>query len=320
MNRPAVHDLSAATAGIRADVFRGLSRSHKRLPCKYFYDEAGSRLFERICELPEYYPTRTELGILRADAAAMAACLGPDCLVVEYGSGSGTKTRLLLEALQRPAGYVPVDIAGEFLQQTAATLSGRFPGLSVRPVCADFTRPFALPADLPTAARRAVYFPGSTIGNFGPPAARRLLAGMARLVGTGGAVLIGVDLKKEPCILQAAYDDAAGVTAQFNRNLLTRINRELGGTFRVENFTHHTFYNPTRGRIEMYLISRRRQTVEISGRPVHFTEGESILTEYSYKYTVRGFQDLASAAGLRPRQAWTDPRRWFSVQYLTAAK
>src|SRR4051812_40352168 len=182
-NTPAVHDLSPAVARFRADVLRGLRRRHKRLPCKYFYDEAGSHLFDRICELPEYYPTRTELGILRADAPAMAARLGPDCLVIEYGSGSGTKTRLLLDALDRPAGYLPVDIAREHLERSAAALAADYPGLTVLPVCADFTRPFALPPGMPAAARRVVYFPGSTIGNFGPGAARRLLAGMAELAG-----------------------------------------------------------------------------------------------------------------------------------------
>jgi dimethylhistidine N-methyltransferase len=317
MSKPAVHDLSPALARFRADVLRGLRRPRKRLPCKYFYDDAGSRLFEQICELPEYYPTRTELGILKADAGAMAACLGPDCLVIEYGSGSGVKTHLLLESLQRPVGYVPVDIARELLGQTGATLAGCFPGLPVVPVCADFTRLFRLPPDLPAAARRTIYFPGSTIGNFAPAAARRLLTGMARLAGQGGAVLIGVDLKKDPQVIEAAYNDAAGVTASFNRNLLVRINRELGGTFRPDCFAHHAFFTPIFGRIEMHLVSRRRQTVQVAGKPVAFDEGESIRTEYSYKYTVRGFQDLAVTAGLRPRQVWTDPNRWFSVQYLT---
>jgi dimethylhistidine N-methyltransferase len=206
------------------------------------------------------------------------------------------------------------------LEQSAAALAAEFPGLAVLPVCADFTRPFALPPKAPAAARRAVYFPGSTIGNFGPAMARRLLAGMADLAGPGGAVLIGVDLKKDPRILEAAYDDAAGVTAAFNLNLLVRINRELEGTFRPDYFAHHAFYNPTPGRIEMHLVSRRRQTVRVAGARIAFEEGESILTECSYKYTVRGFQALAAAAGLRARQVWTDPSRWFSVQYMTVVK
>ncbi len=320
MIRPNVFDLSPARARFRADVLRGLGRSAKRLPSKYFYDDAGSRLFDQICELPEYYPTRTELAILAADAPAMAARLGPDCLVIEYGSGSGVKTRLLLEALREPAGYLPVDIARDYLEQSAGALGAEFPGLPVLPVCADFTRPFALPPKAPTAARRAVYFPGSTIGNFGPAAARRLLTGMGRLAGPGGGVLIGVDLKKDPKILEAAYDDSAGVTAKFNRNLLVRINRELGGTFRPDYFVHHALYNPTHGRIEMHLVAVRRHTVRVAGARIAFGEGESILTECSYKYTVRGFQALAAAAGLRAQQVWTDANRWFSVQYLTVVK
>jgi dimethylhistidine N-methyltransferase len=314
---PTVHDLAPARADFRADVLRGLRRPHKRLPCKYFYDDAGSRLFDRICELPEYYPTRTELALLRDHAPAMAERLGAGCLVVEYGSGSGNKTRLLLDALERPAAYLPVDIAREHLLRSAQALATEYPGLAVRPVCADFARPFALPPGLPAAARRVVYFPGSTIGNFSPRVARRLLRGMARLVGPGGAVLIGVDLIKDPRVLERAYDDAAGVTAAFNKNLLARINRELGGDFRPERFDHHALYNPTYGRIEMHLISRRRQTVRIAGERIHFAEGEAIRTECSYKYTVRGFQALAARAGLLARQVWTDPGRRFSVQFLT---
>ncbi len=320
----AVHDPQGvssprAARRFRADVLRGLRRPHKRLPCKYFYDEAGSHLFDRICELPEYYPTRTELAILGRHAPAMAGRLGPGCAVIEYGSGSGNKTRRLLDALERPAAYLPVDLAREHLTASARALAAAYPGLAVRPVCADFTRPFALPQDLPAAARRVVYFPGSTIGNFGPRAARRLLHGMARLVGPAGAALIGVDLKKDPRVLEAAYDDAAGVTAAFNRNLLVRINRELGGDFRPERFDHHALYDPTYGRVEMHLISRRRQVVKVAGERVEFAEGEAIRTECSYKYTVRGFQALAAEAGLRAQQVWTDAGRQFSVQYLTVA-
>jgi L-histidine Nalpha-methyltransferase len=320
MNIRATHDLSPATARFRADVLRGLRRPSKRLPCKYFYDDAGSRLFDRICELPEYYPTRTELGILEADAAAMAERLGPNALLIEYGSGSGTKTRLLLDALDRPAGYLPVDISREHLERSAAALAADYPGLAVLPVCADFTQPFEPPKTTPSANRRVVYFPGSTIGNFSPHMARRLLAQMVQLVGGGGAVLIGVDLKKDPRVLEAAYDDAAGVTAEFNRNILIRINRELGGTFNLDHFVHHSLYNPMQGRAEMHLVSRRRQTIRVAGEPITIEDGESILTECSYKYTVRGFQTLAAAAGLRARQAWTDPKHWFSVQYLTVAE
>jgi dimethylhistidine N-methyltransferase len=314
---PIVLDLAPAAADFRADVLRGLRRRHKGIPCKYFYDDAGSRLFDRICELPEYYPTRTELAILRRHAPAMAAGLGPDCLVIEYGSGSGVKTRLLLDALDRPAAYLPVDIAREHLARAAAALAAECPTLPVRPVCADFTSPFALPPGLPAAARRVVYFPGSTIGNFGPRAARQLLRGMARLAGRGGAALIGVDLKKDPRVLERAYDDSAGVTAAFNKNVLVRINRELAGDFRPERFDHHALYNPTRGRIEMHLVSRRRQAVRVAGERFTFADGEAIRTEYSYKFTVREFQVVASRAGLLAEQVWTDANGHFSVQYFS---
>jgi L-histidine Nalpha-methyltransferase len=317
MSIRATHDLSPAVARFRADVLRGLRRPSKRLPCKYFYDEIGSRLFDQICDLPEYYPTRTELGILEADALAMAARIGPSALVIEPGSGSGTKTRLLLDALDQPAGYLPVDISREQLDRSAAAIATDYPRLTVLPVCADFTRPFELPPTAPAGNRRVVYFPGSTIGNFVPGTARRLLASMAQLVAPHGAVLIGVDLKKDPRVLEAAYDDAAGVTAAFNFNILVRINRELGGTFQLEHFAHHALYNPTPGRVEMHLVSRRRQTIRVAGEPITIEDGESILTECSYKYTVRGFQALAAAVGLQARQAWTDPKHWFSVQYLT---
>jgi dimethylhistidine N-methyltransferase len=319
MNTPTVHHVRPAVARFRTDVLNGLRRRHKRLPCKYFYDDVGSQLFDRICELPEYYPTRTELAILGADAPAMAARLGRHCLVIEYGSGSSIKTRLLLDALDRPAAYLPVDIACEHLERSAAALANNHPGLVVLPVCADFTCRFALPPGVPAAARRVAYFPGSTIGNFAPRPAASLLAEMGRLVGPGGAVLIGVDLKKDPKVLEPAYNDAAGVTAAFNLNLLARINRELAGDFDLDRFEHHALYDPTFGRVEMYLISRRRQSVRAAGERIDFEEGEPILTECSYKYTVRGFQALAAAAGLRARQVWTDANRWFSVQYLTVS-
>lgn len=317
MRAQAVIDQRPATERFRTDVLRGLRRRHKRLPCKYFYDDAGSHLFDRICELPEYYPTRTELGILQEYAPSMASELGPDCLLIEYGSGSSTKTRILLDALARPAGYMPVDIAREHLERSALALAKERPGLTVMPICTDFTGPFVLPASAPIASRRAVYFPGSTIGNFHPKAARRLLSGMVRIVGASGAVLIGIDLKKDPRVLNAAYNDDAGVTAAFNRNLLSRINRELAGCFNLKCFEHYAFYNPTRGRIEMHLVSKRRQSVVVAGERIEFAEGESIRTECSYKQTLSGFARLADSVGLQVQQAWTDPKRWFSVQYLT---
>jgi L-histidine Nalpha-methyltransferase len=311
-------DLAPATEKFRADVLRGLHRRHKRLPCKYFYDAAGSRLFDAICRLSEYYPTRVELNLLREHAGEMAKRLGPKVALIEYGSGSSVKTRLVLDALDHPAAYLPVDISREHLLTSAEKLAADYPGLIVRPVCADFTRNVKLPADLPIGARRVVYFPGSTIGNFGPRPATRLLRGMARLIGPGGGVLIGADLKKDARVLEAAYDDAAGVTAAFNRNLLERINRDLQGSFDIQAFRHHALYNPKFGRVEMHLISTRPQTVRVAGERIDFAEGESIHTESSYKFTLQGLHALAARAGPRARQDWTDPRRWFSVSYFTA--
>ena len=305
-------------AGFLADVLAGLRKPRKELPCKYFYDAAGSALFDRICDLPEYYPTRTELAVLHAHAPEMGLRLGAGCQLVEYGSGSSTKTRLLLAALPRPAAYVPVDISGDHLFAAAASLGRAFPDLPVTPVAADFTRPFAVPPLAPPLVRRAAFFPGSTVGNFGPADAVALLRQMARLVGPGGQLLIGVDLKKDERVLLPAYDDAAGVTAAFNRNLLVRINRELGADFDVAAFRHRAVYDAGRGRVEMHLVSDREQTVRLAGNVVHFEAGEVIHTENSHKYTVGGFRELAGRAGFRPVQVWADPRGWFSVQLFAA--
>lgn len=312
-----VSDQAPRTDSFRADVLAGLALPRKELPCKYFYDEAGSRLFDQICGLDEYYPTRTELAIMQAHAPAMAERLGPGCLLVEYGSGSGVKTRLLLGHLAAPAGYVPLDIACEHLEKSAAALARRFPHIPVYPVCGDFTRPVRLPAMSQRAQRRAIYFPGSTIGNFGPAEAVELLRGMAAQCGPGGGLLIGVDLKKDRSVLEPAYNDARGVTAAFNRNLLARINRELGGDFDPARFRHHAPYNERRGRVEMHLVSAGDQTVHVAGAELRFAEGESILTECSYKYSPAEFRTLAAKAGWAVREVWTDPRNWFSVQYLT---
>ncbi|HVK19390.1 MAG TPA: L-histidine N(alpha)-methyltransferase [Fimbriiglobus sp.] len=297
-----------------ADALAGLRHSQKVLPCKYLYDAAGSALFDAICETPEYYPTRTELAIMRAHADEMGARLGPGCQVVEYGSGSGVKTRLLLRHLPRPAAYVPVDISVDHLHRSAKELAARFPEVEVQPVAADFTRPFEVPDPAVATRRRVVYFPGSTIGNFGPAEALTLLTGIAGLSGPGGALLIGVDLKKEPEILNAAYNDAAGVTAAFNRNLLARMNRELGADFDLSAFRHRAFYNEAAGRVEMHLDSTRDQIVRLGGQAIRFAAGESIHTENSYKYAPNEFEQLASRAGLRLVTFWTDPRRLFSVQ------
>jgi dimethylhistidine N-methyltransferase len=305
-----------AADAFRRDVLRGLSRPEKELPCKYFYDERGSALFDRICALEEYYPTRCELEILERHAPEMARLVGPAAALIEYGSGSGVKTQLLLSALHHPVAYAPVDISGELLVESAQRLARHFPNLSVLPVYADFSRPFSLPP-LPAAARRVVYFSGSTIGNFDPPEAVDLLAGISRLCGRGGGLLIGVDLKKDRSILERAYNDRLGVTAAFNLNLLARINRELDGDFDVDRFAHHAFYNDRPGRIEMHLISQAEQTVRVADRTFHFRRGEGIHTECSYKYGLEEFARLASNAGLQLQKVWTDKQRHFSVQFLT---
>jgi len=306
-------DLHPEPDDIRQDVLAGLSRDPKSLPCKYFYDLAGSRLFDRITELPEYYPTRTELWILREHLGEMAALLGPDCEVVEYGSGSGMKTELLLEALVDPAAYVPVEISRDHLLASAQALADSHPDLEVLPVCGDFTKPFPMPAPDHSAGRGVVFFPGSTIGNFTPDEAHTLLRQSAELVGEGGALLIGTDLQKDPAVLEAAYDDAQGVTAAFNLNLLTRINREVGADFDPARFRHVAQWEPGPGRIGIYLESREDQTVRVGDRDIRFTAGERIHTESSHKYTREGFEAMAGAAGWRCVQAWTDPREWFAV-------
>jgi dimethylhistidine N-methyltransferase len=307
------------TARFRADVWAGLSLPRKTLPCKYFYDARGSALFEAICELPEYYPTRTELSIMERHAGAMAERLGAGCLLVEYGSGSSRKTRLLLDRLCAPAGYVPIDISPTALADSARALAERYPALAIEPVCADYTEPFELPPAAHAAARRGVYFPGSTIGNFTPPQAQRFLARMARVAGAGGLLLVGVDLKKDRETLERAYDDAAGVTAAFNRNLLARIDAELGGTFDLDRFGHRALWNEVAGRIEMHLVSLAEQSVTVAGRHFAFRAGETIHTENSYKYDLAQFAALAAGAGLAVREVWTDPARRFSVQLLGPA-
>jgi dimethylhistidine N-methyltransferase len=309
-------DLRPEAGSFREDVLAGLSRTAKSLPPKYFYDARGSELFEEICELPEYYPTRTEIALMLERGAAMARLLGPRCALIEYGSGSGRKTRILLEALE-PVAYVAIDIAGEQLVRTASRIADDFPGVSVTAVCADYSRPLELPAGaVPAASRRVVYFPGSTIGNLNPPEAAAFLAVARRLAGTGGGMLVGVDLKKDSARLNAAYNDARGVTARFNLNLLARINRELGADFDLSAFRHHAFYNERLGRIEMHLVSLKEQRVRIDGTSFFFRGGETIHTENSYKYTVAEFQALARGAGFEPAACWTDRDALFAVHYL----
>ena len=305
-------------ASFLGDVLAGLARPNKALAPKYFYDARGCELFEQICELPEYYPTRTELAIMHEHAAAMAKFLGPGCQLIEFGSGASTKTRILIEALQPPL-YVPIEIAGEAMQTAASGLAQAFPWLNINGVCADYTKPLILPEFVGVPIRRkAVYFPGSTIGNFTPQEAVEFLQHARRSVGAGGALLIGVDLKKNKAVLDAAYDDAAGVTAAFNLNLLARINRELGGDFQLPRFRHRAFYDEERGWIEMHLESLASQLVHVGGERFSFSRGETILTEISCKYGVDEFRGLAQRAGFAPGQTWIDADNLFSVHGMIA--
>lgn len=312
------HDFHPETDRFLDDVLNGLALPQKALAPKYFYDERGSKLFEAICDLPEYYPTRTELAMMQTSAADMAQRLGPDCLLIEYGAGSGRKTRLLIEALA-PAAYLAIDISREQLKQSAAQFAETFPDVRVVAICADYSRSLTLPEiDGYGGHRRAVYFPGSTIGNFTPQEALDFLKTARVLVGAGGAMLVGVDLKKDHARLYAAYNDAQGVTAEFNLNLLRRINRELKGNFDLMRFRHRAFYDPARGRIEMHLESLAAQRVMIDGREFHFRAGETIHTENSCKYSVAEFQLLARDAGFSAEHCWTDSQQLFSVHYLVA--
>jgi dimethylhistidine N-methyltransferase len=301
------------------DVLAGLARPQKSIPPKYFYDERGCRLFEAICELPEYYLTRTETAILRERAGEIAQFIGPDAQLIEFGSGAQAKTRILIEALQTPL-YVPVDIADDTLRASSAELAKLFPWLNVVGVCADYTRPLAMPdfAGAPIR-RRAVFFPGSTIGNFTPDEALVFLGHVRKAAGAGGVLLVGVDLKKDKAVLDPAYDDARGVTAQFNLNLLHRINRELGADFQVHRFRHKAFYDPAPGRIEMHLESLDSQFVHVAGRRFDFAHGETIHTEISCKYSIAEFQEMGKRAGLTPEKVWTDPQQLFSVHGMVAA-
>ncbi len=301
----------------KQDVLRGLSANPKWLPCKHFYNERGSQLFDKICELDEYYLTRTEQRIMERSAGAMGEQIGPGVMLVEYGSGSSHKTRILLDHLPDPVAYVPVDISARHLGKAASRIAAEYPHLEVLPVCADFTKPFPLPNSQRDRTHAAVYFPGSTIGNLLPAQAEALLAQVARLCGHAGGLLIGVDLQKDRAVLEAAYNDRHGVTSAFNLNLLHRIDRELvDSEIDVDQFEHHAFYNEVRGRIEIYLRSRCEQTVQIEEREFAFAAGELVHTEYSHKYTIDGFAKLALKAGLTLRKAWTDEREYFAVLHL----
>jgi L-histidine Nalpha-methyltransferase len=297
------------------DVLAGLTSSPKRLPPKYFYDSVGSALFERITELPEYYPTRTEIGILREHAQDIATLVPAGAALIEFGSGSSTKTRIILSAVPSLKAYVPVDISAEFLRDQTAALRREYPAIAMLPIAADFSRPFALP---PAIAKmpRVGFFPGSTIGNFEPHEAAAFLRHAGSILGPGASFIVGVDLVKDAQVLQRAYNDSAGVTAQFNLNLLARINRELGAKFNLACFEHHAFFNRERSRIEMHLASLKRQRVKLLGECIELRAGETIHTENSYKYSIESFGAMARGAGWTPTAVWTDAESRFSVHAL----
>lgn len=308
------HDYHPALSDFRSEVLAGLSLPAKQIAPKFFYDRRGSQLFDAITELPEYYPTRSEMAILRQHGDTIAGLLGHNCLLFELGSGSSRKIRILLDAL-RPAAYMPVDISREHLLGSAQTLARDYPQIEVHAACADYSVDFSLPY-CPEHLPRAAFFPGSSIGNFDPSDAIELLRRVAMQLGEGGRLLIGVDLKKDSARLNAAYNDAQQVTAAFNLNLLERINRELGADFDLKAFRHHAFYDEERGRVEMHLLSQKVQQVYVAGQPFEFDKNETIHTENSYKYSVDEFRAMAEAAGFETDRVWTDEQRLFSVHCL----
>jgi L-histidine N-alpha-methyltransferase len=304
------------TDALTDGVLEGMRKQPRQLSPVWFYDELGSFLFDNICELPEYYLTRTELQIMRQHAADMAHHIGPDAALIEFGSGTSTKTRELLNHLEKAAAYVPVDISRDHLLEAASAIARDYSTLRVIPVCADFTRPFDLPVHVHTARRKVVYFPGSTLGNFAQEAARELLQRMRQIIGKSGAVLIGIDLKKDPRILERAYNDRAGVTAEFNVNALRHMNRELGTDFDLDAFEHLAVWVEDQSRIEMHLVSKRDQVVHVGDEHVRIDKGEHLTTEFCHKYTLESFADLAATAGLSVSRVWMDPEKQFSVQLL----
>ncbi len=316
MSTPAIrfYDEHPGTVSLREEVHRGLTLEPKAIPPKFFYDERGSQLFDLICEQPEYYPTRTEIAILQDNARAIAELAGRGALLIELGSGASKKVRLLLEALQ-PAAYLGVDISRDFLRASTERLAQDYPWLEVHAACADFSTGLSLP-QCPASYRRLAFYPGSSIGNFEPHEAVAFLRGVREVLGNDGAMLVGVDLKKDKSLLDAAYNDARGVTADFNLNLLHRIRNELDSDIDPDAFAHHAFYDESRGRVEMHLVSEKPLSVRVEDRGYSFAAGESIHTECSYKYSVAEFQALAARAGYTPRAVWTDERGLFSVHFL----
>jgi dimethylhistidine N-methyltransferase len=314
--RAALLETAPAKSSFLMETIAGLSRSPRTLPCKFFYDEHGAQLFQKICELPEYYITRTELQILRLHSAEMAAALGEKVELIGLGTGAGTKTRILLEELHDPAVYISIDISNEQLRKSTARFRQMFPKLEILPIAADYLEPFELPLPRKLSARSIVYFPGSTIGNFEPDAAAEFLRRLVDLCGEDGGLLIGVDLQKDRRIIEAAYNDSHGITAEFNLNLLVRANRELSADFDLNAWRHRAIYNSSKGRIEMYLISECDQRAHVEGREFDFRVSERILTEYSYKYTPQGFAALAHNAGFQFEKLWADDARLFGVFYF----
>ena len=299
------------------EVLNSLKKKQKELPCKLFYDKKGSELFDEISKLPEYYPTRTEIGIIKTNIEDISDHIGKNCLLVELGSGSSMKIRLLLNGLNELSAYVPLDISYNHLIETSSTLSRDFPDLRIIPLCVDYTKPFEFPDFDFSWEKIVIFYPGSTIGNFHPHYAKKFLAMIARRSGKGSGLLIGVDLKKEKELLENAYNDSKGVTAKFNLNMLYRLNSEVGSNFEINNWQHNAIYNEYEGRIEMHLISLTKQDVSFNGTRIHFEKDESIVTEYSYKYTLSEFENLISDH-FKVERAWVDDNNRFSLQYLSA--
>jgi dimethylhistidine N-methyltransferase len=298
------------------EILDGLTDTPKRISPKYFYDERGSQLFDEITQLPEYYLTETEIGIMHDNIDEIAELVGPQASLIEFGSGSSLKTRILLDNLQSLAAYVPVDISEEHLFESARQIQSEYSHIDVLPVVADFTQQFDLPSPSISPLKNIVYFPGSTIGNLEYDEAISLLDVMYQEAGAGGALLIGVDLQKDPEIIEAAYNDRGGVTAEFNLNMLQRLNNDYGADFDLDEFDHDAVYDEGEGRVVLRLISLDDQTVQICGEDIEFEEGEGIITEYSHKYTLDGFAEMASRVGFDVRRVWTDAGQLFSVQYL----
>jgi len=298
------------------EILQGMQRKQKTLPSKYFYDEKGSQLFDQICGIDEYYLTRTETAIMQENIQEISNLIRSNSLLIEFGSGSSIKTRLLLDKLPDLKAYIPVDISNEQLNKSCSDLEITYPDLQIHPIYSDFTKPFTLPNINFPYTHTTAYFPGSTLGNFHLGSAVKFMSGVAEMVGVGGGFIIGIDMQKDPEVIYSAYNDRNGITAEFNLNILTHINRDFHTNFEEDQFIHQAFYNQSKGRIEMHLVSKCEQRVNLNGSLIHIAEGESILTEVSYKYSEEGFADIYRLAGFREIDVWRDPKNMFSVYYL----